>query len=214
MKIKHIIWDWNGTLFNDLDLSYILTHRIVAEYGGPSFTKKDLRKACDHPAINIYKTLHPDFNEADFPKLAKDWYEDYQAKSLEYQLFSDSISALEKISDSNISQSIVSALNGVHLVNIVERFELMNYFTHVDGLRDLTGHSKVELALTQFAKLHIEANEAVVIGDTLHDLEVAEEIGAHCILIRGGYDCGDKLEKSSAPVVNTREEALKLVTEI
>ena len=48
--------------------------------------------------------------------------------------------------------------------------------------------------------------ETLMIGDTVHDYEVAKEIGSDCILIASGHQNYDILAKTGAEVHNTLEE--------
>jgi len=45
-----------------------------------------------------------------------------------------------------------------------------------------------------------------LIGDTVHDYEVAREIGAKCLLIAGGHQSIEKLTACGVPVLNNIKE--------
>jgi phosphoglycolate phosphatase len=42
-----------------------------------------------------------------------------------------------------------------------------------------------------------------MVGDTLHDFEVAQHAGIQCILVASGHQSRQRLEKSRAPVVGS-----------
>lgn len=49
----------------------------------------------------------------------------------------------------------------------------------------------------------------VVIGDTLHDCQLANEIGADCILLSTGHQSKDDLLTTGKPVINSLKELTK-----
>lgn len=211
MSIKHIIWDWNGTLLDDSKLIIELTIHYVKKYYKQTITPEEYVKAYEHPIINTYKNLCKDFNEEVFPELAREWFESYASQSLNTSLFDDSLNVLQEFKSLGVSQSIVSALNHELLDNMINRFQLTDFFFCFDGLQNIAGESKISIALNQFSNLNIKPIESVVIGDSIHDLEVAKEIGSNCILLTGGADCEEKLRSSNNLVLNSRTEALDAV---
>ena len=60
-------------------------------------------------------------------------------------------------------------------------------------------------------QLHWNPEEVVLVGDTLHDFEVAEAIGAHCVLMAHGHHTAERLAESGAPVVHSLRELLQLL---
>ena len=74
-------------------------------------------------------------------------------------------------------------------------------FDEVLGLHDVYAVSKVQLAKDYLAKSGVDSADAVFLGDTNHDAEVARAIGCRCFLIAGGHQCGEVLAQSGAPVL-------------
>ena len=52
---------------------------------------------------------------------------------------------------------------------------------------------------------------AVVIGDSVHDFEVAQALGVGCVLQSGGHQPPETLRKTGAPVVKGLREAAALI---
>ncbi len=128
--------------------------------------------------------------------------DEYEARKSESDLHSGAKEVLASISQSGKGQSILSAYSQHTLVEIVEHYKLSSCFTHLVGLDHIYATSKVDLGLDLIRKLELKEEEAVLIGDTLHDYDVAKEIGADCILIANGHQNRNKLLKCGAPVMN------------
>lgn len=82
-------------------------------------------------------------------------------------------------------------------------------FDEVCGLDDIYAKSKLSLA----AKWKEEHSEecAVFVGDTTHDAESADIIGAECILLSGGHEAREKLCGTGAFVADSPNGILKYV---
>ena len=49
---------------------------------------------------------------------------------------------------------------------------------------------------------NINGDEVLFIGDTLHDLEVSNAMGAKCVLVSCGHQSIDVLSKGNVPILN------------
>ena len=52
-----------------------------------------------------------------------------------------------------------------------------------------------------------------MIGDTLHDADVARAMGCRCILVCGGHQLPETLKTAGVPVADTLRDAAKLIFE-
>ena len=48
---------------------------------------------------------------------------------------------------------------------------------------------------------HIDKEHVLFIGDTLHDLDVANEMGVHCLLVSRGHHSEERLKEASSAIV-------------
>ena len=70
------------------------------------------------------------------------------------------------------------------------------------GLDNIYAHSKTELGRAWVAELGIPAGDILLIGDTLHDLEVARELGVDCVLVAAGHHPADRLRRATDRVLD------------
>ena len=88
----------------------------------------------------------------------------------------------------------------------------MDYlFTQLLGARDIYVKGKVAIALAWITQNDIDANDVLMIGDTVHDFEVAENIGCDCILIARGHNSKERLMSTGAMVLDSIEELIRVV---
>jgi phosphoglycolate phosphatase len=116
--------------------------------------------------------------------------------------------ALLELQRRGIGQSVVSAMEQRLLGQVLERFGLHVYMTHVRGLDHLDASSKVELGLALQRELGLAPHEILLVGDTLHDFEVASAIGCRCLLYARGHQTRARLEQCGAPLIDSLDVVL------
>ncbi len=113
---------------------------------------------------------------------------------------------LEKFSEMGISQSLLSAAKQKMLEDLMKYHKLEKYFIKISGLDNHYANSKVDIGRSWINELQFEPNEILLIGDTIHDVEVADEIGTKCVLIAQGHATYDRLIASGRRVFNNLYE--------
>jgi phosphoglycolate phosphatase len=207
-KYKHIIWDWNGTIFNDVLLGIEIINDMLKERGQTLLTVESYRDTFIIPVKDYYAKIGFNFSKEPFELVGKMWMDEYERRKFEYKLYDGIVEVLEKIHILGIGQSILSAYSQHTLDEMIDHFDLRKYFTHVVGLDNIYAASKLHLGKNLMQRLGNGKGEAVIIGDTEHDYEVAMEIGADSILIANGHQSKEKLEVLGVPVLNDVRELL------
>lgn len=190
---KHVIWDWNGTLLNDVDFCRRIINRILVENNLPVLSLKKYREIFTFPVQNYYQAAGLDFTKTSFEIMGKDFIDEYESKKLSCSLFDNAIDVLSGIQKQRIGQSVLSAYLHDNLVSILEHYQLTKYFDNIIGLDNIYAGSKTHLGLSLVEQLNIPKDQILFIGDTLHDAEVAEAMGVKSILIANGHQEKNKL---------------------
>jgi len=192
-NFKHVIWDWNGTLLNDVDFCCKIINRILVENNLPVLSLKKYREIFTFPVQNYYQAAGLDFTKTSFEIMGKDFIDEYESKKLSCSLFDNAIDVLSGIQKQGIGQSVLSAYLHDNLVSILEHYQLTKYFDNIIGLDNIYAGSKTHLGLSLVEQLNIPKDQILFIGDTLHDAEVAEAMGVKSILIANGHQEKNKL---------------------
>ena len=197
---EHIIWDWNGTIFNDVDLSVSLINDLLAKYGLNRITRMEYLNYFTMPVKEYYARLGFDFSKYSFEIVGREWMDEYERRKFESGLYDGIKEILAKINSLNIGQSILSAYSQHTLDEMVDHYGLRSYFNFVFGLDNIYAASKMHQGKKLMEKLG--NGKVLLIGDMIHDLEVANEIGADCLLLASGHQSYEKLNSLSAGFSN------------
>lgn len=206
--MKRIIWDWNGTLFDDVDLCFHVINRLLKKYDRtPLETIQDYRNVFEFPVINYYQTIGFDFEQTPFDQLAEEYMADYQPKSTSCTLRADAMYALNKAKEYGFGQCILSASETHNLMEQVQRLQIESVFDEIFSIDNQYAHGKAELA--RRCKEMFPDDELWLVGDTFHDREVAHIMDANCLLVCGGHQ---NVEQSE-PVMDSLTECVERINE-
>jgi len=205
-KYKNIIWDWNGTLFDDIELCKDIINNVLKKRKMSTLTTEVYRDIFTIPVEEYYKKAGFDFSKEPFEKVGKEWMDEYEQRKYEADLSNGAYETVVSIHAQGISQSILSAYKQNTLDEITAKFGLKQYMSNIIGLDHIYATGKVELGKKLMLKLEDGKNNSLLIGDTLHDCEVAKEIGADSILISSGHQSKKRLLQCGVRVFDNFSE--------
>jgi phosphoglycolate phosphatase-like HAD superfamily hydrolase len=209
--MAHLIWDWNGTLLDDLDLVVAATNISLATLDGPRVTADEHRRDFHRPVSSYYAhVLGRPVSADEFAILDAAFHRAYRAGLAECSLTAD---ALEAVAAWPGTQSLLSMFFHRELVPVVTGHGLHVHLSRIDGLRDeIGGGSKLPHLTAHIEALGLAPEECVLIGDSVDDAEAAQAIGAGIVLYGGGFTDASRLRETGVPVASTLVEAVALAT--
>src|ERR1035437_5524564 len=208
-KFKHIIWDWNGTLLHDTALCLNIINGLLKSKNLKTLSLEEYRLIFDFPVKNYYAKAGFNFNGYSFEDVGKEWMDEYEIRKGETILFEGTKEVLDYICSLGIGQSILSAYSLHTLIEIINDHGLSKYFKHITGLDHIYATSKLDIGRELINKIDVSPPKIVLIGDTIHDHEVASELGIQCILIANGHHSRERLLLSGFPVLNDIRELIQ-----
>lgn len=200
--IKLVIWDWNGTLLNDVDVCISTINTLLARHGyTPLSGKEEYRQKFQFPIKEYYQKLGIDFARTPFDALAAEYMKLYHSLSETCPLQPESLSTLSLLHQQGVRQVLLSASMQEHLLMQTGRYPLSPYFEQFLGIRDIYAKSKLELARSFVAACGCNADEVLFVGDSVHDFEVAAGCGCKSVLYCNGHQSCEALASTGAPVI-------------
>jgi len=208
--MPYILWDWNGTLLDDTQAALDTLNIMLARRGAKPIEMDFYRDTFAFPVRPFYESIGMVLENEDWDALAREYHALYaaQPKALNLEAFA----ALEKARAAGARQSIISALRQDLLDDVTTSLGVAPYMECVYGTDNLDGSSKLDRALELMSAIAPQTGEApdiVLIGDALHDKEVADALGVRCVLCAQGSHAGWRLRKV-APTGDTLLEAVGL----
>jgi phosphoglycolate phosphatase-like HAD superfamily hydrolase len=207
--VRHLVWDWNGTLIDDHLAVVAAINDALARLRLRPIDSETFRTHFTRPVQRFYEQVagRP-IEAAEWLTLDETYHRSYGASVERLQLAPDAEAALAAAEAAGLGQSLLSMWRHQDLVALVERLGIGRFFRRVDGLRVPGGEGKTEHLVAHLAALEVEAPAALLVGDTLDDLAAARAVGARCVLYDGGSHHREALEATGAPVVDSLTAAV------
>ena len=209
-KVKSIIWDWNGTLLNDVDICINSINHLLSKRGHTALTREKYREIFTFPVKEYYESAGFNFQDESFDEVAVEFIDLYRDAIRECTLFPDAMPVLEWFGRKGYRQYMVSAMEHQFLEDSLQNCKVAQYFHDFSGIDDHLANGKVAMARKFIANRGIDPMTTIFIGDTLHDSEVAKTLGMRCLLVASGHQSEARLLSSGSEVVPGLKSIVKL----
>ncbi|MFE9372109.1 HAD family hydrolase [Streptomyces sp. NPDC006711] len=216
----HLVWDWNGTLLDDIAAVIEATNAAFAQLGMAPITLERYRDLYCVPIPVFYQRLMGRLpTDAEWLVMDAAFHEQYWARADACGLTEGAAELLAARRRAGRGQSLLSMAPHEHLVPIVRRHGITEHFLRVDGRTGPSHGSKAEhmvrhLTALRAADPEISGERIVVIGDAVDDAVAAAAVGARAVLFTGGSHSRVSLTVAGVPVVDTLAEAVAVAEEL
>jgi phosphoglycolate phosphatase len=201
--IKHIIWDWNGTLYDDPHVCVEALNTILEKRNLPLVDIDQYREIFRFPVRAYYEEIGFDFETDDWDGMAREFHEIYgKVREADHTSLRAGVKeALTELKKRGIPMSVLSAAETTMLNHDLEQSNIRNFFSHACGTSDIYAGSKTDSGHQLIAELGLNPSEILLVGDTTHDHEVALELGCQCVLLTGGHQAEHRLQKCGRKII-------------
>ncbi|EDY45826.1 HAD family hydrolase [Streptomyces sp. SPB074] len=213
---RHLVWDWNGTLFHDMDAVLGATNAAFAELGMDGLDPLTLdryRELYRVPVTAFYEAL---LGRAPTPGewelMDGTFQRHYARESVRCGLTAGAVELLDGWLAAGRSQSLLSMYGHEELVPLVKGFGIADRFVRVQGRTGPSGGGKADHLVRHLAALagDVDPARTVVIGDAADDGHAARAAGARAVLYTGGSHSRASLARTGFPVADSLADAVAL----
>lgn len=205
LKYKYIVWDWNGTLLDDISASLASVNDMLIKRNMDIIDIVRYKECIGVPIICFYEQVF-DLEKEEYEDLLREYNEGYNKHLKNCSLADGARELLEKFRSDNVIQLIVSSANNIILKENIEKFGVSEYFDAALGSDNFFAESKIQRAVEYINKKG--KGDILVIGDLAHDYEMAQELSADCILTKTGHENPKVLAKCNCKIVENLREII------
>jgi phosphoglycolate phosphatase-like HAD superfamily hydrolase len=216
--VRHVVWDWNGTLFDDFDANVAAVAEVCDAAGGPVVTAELYRRHFVRPVSVFYeRLLGRPLEPGEWDGLNAGYFSAYRRRLASLGLVPGAEEALAAVAASGRSQSLLSMWEHEELVRLVRRFGIEQHFLRVDGQRGTGGDSKEAFLAQHVGRVEavlgpLTPGEVLVVGDSVDDARAATALGLGCVLVSGGPEDPEAPHGTGVPVVASVADAVGALT--
>jgi len=198
IPLTDLVWDWNGTLLDDTQACVNTLNQLLEARGIATLDVSRYRELFGFPVSDFYRRLGVRLELENWDELAETFHRVFLADPT-LRLRVEAQAVLEQVAARGLRQTILSAAEQTMLEQMVVRAGIAQHFAHIVGSDNLHGRSKRDQGRALATTLAVPPGQVLLVGDTLHDADVARELGFHCVLVADGHQSSDRLAASGYP---------------
>jgi len=208
---KTIFFDFNGTIIDDVELCLNILNEMLESCGHQKVSYEKYKEIFGFPVKDYYVKAGFDFSKESFEDLSGVFIKKYQKPSLNCNLQDGVVDVIKKLISEEYNVVLLTASEINNVIEQLKSFKIYDLFNDVLGTGDIYAKSKVEIGVNYINNFNIDPKNAVMIGDTTHDKEVADKMGIDCILYSKGHQSRQRLEEVCDKVIDNMSDIFKFI---
>lgn len=185
---------------DDVALAVRSVNRLLERRGLPELDLETYRRVFRFPVSDYYADVGIDLTSDDMSAVSDEFHEGYLAGVTACGMHKGTLPLLERYSVAGIRQYVLSAAEEGMLLEWVGMLGIGRFFDGVYGLPDRLAATKLDRGHDLVATHHLNVTRTAFIGDTDHDVEVAQALGCRPVLVACGHQDRQRLLATGAQV--------------
>lgn len=191
---RNLIFDWSGTLCDDMALTIEATNFVLSQYGREPLDRDAFRNEFQLPYPDYYAWKTP---EASLTDLEKFYRQAFDSSVQQVTVIPHAAEFLAFCAERGIRCFILTSMDPRAFDEQVRHLGLKGYFEHIhSGIRN-----KEEYIYTLLRQHSLNPAETAFIGDMQHDINAAHCAGIIGIGVLTGYNNAQQLSAAAPDLV-------------
>lgn len=210
-NFDHIIWDWNGTIIDDAWLCVEIMNEVLREKHLNLIDLESYRKNFCFPVKEYYKKLGFNFKKEEFKISGLLFIKKYLNRMYEPEIYHGFIDLIKLLASKGIRHSILSAQDSNTLDIVTEHYKVRKYFENIVGVNNQYAYGKIKEGIGLLEKVKHKKDRILIIGDTVHDAEIATQLGIQCLLLSCGHNDESQLSNTNYKIIDCHAKITNFV---
>jgi len=190
MKYRALLFDWSGTLVDDLPPTLYATNAVLAKYEVPAMGREEFRERFRLPYPEFYEEVLPGVPLGDLEDIFRNAFNDSPEG---VSVLPHAREMLEWCRSQEIRCFVLSSMDVGIFTEQAEAFGLIEYFEGIyAGVIDK--RQRIGKILEENG---LEKETTAFLGDMVHDVEAAKHGGVDSLALATGYDPVERLVKNN-----------------
>ncbi|KJQ55590.1 HAD family hydrolase [Microbacterium sp. SA39] len=184
--IRAVCWDWNGTLLDDAEICRQVMNAVLIDHGHePLVDLEAYRSVFRFPIRDFYRSVGIDDDR--FIAAATTYLDRLASRVGEARLHVGARDTIAALNELGVRQILASATVSNALERQMAPHDLTLLFETVLAIDDPYRASKHEVIRGWLTASDLDPQDVLLVGDTNHDREIADDLGASFIHFRAGH---------------------------
>lgn len=203
MRIKAVILDFDGTMGDTQDLIVRTMQQTIQQLGLPLRTDEQCAAMIGLPLKHTFTTLI-EMSEEMGERCAELYRRLFNENNVPgaVPVFPNVLDTVRTLHERGLILTIASARRRDTLVEFLESMNLMQYIPYVISASDIENAKPApDMVLKTLEDYHLSADEAIVVGDTKYDIEMAHRAGVKAVGVTYGNGTVEELRAYGAEYI-------------
>jgi phosphoglycolate phosphatase len=190
---KNWIFDWSGTLVDDLAMVLDATNHVLRNYGKDEMEREDFRMSFRLPYAGYYEEILPGVPLEELEDHFREGFAHSEASGVTSPLLPYALEFLECLHAKDKRMFILSSMDESAFERHVVELGIDHFFEATyAGVLDK--RDQIHIMLEKHA---LESADTVFLGDMCHDIETAKHGGLASVALLTGYQNAEQLQTAS-----------------
>ncbi|MGB1130544.1 MAG: HAD hydrolase-like protein [Haloferula sp.] len=203
---RNLIFDWSGTLVDDLPPVLDATNHVLKYYGKSPMDREEFRRRFRLPYREFYEEVLP---EVPLEELEDHFRKGFAESEGKVTPLPHSREKLEWCRDHGIRAFVLTSMDAPSFYSQLKDFGFEEFFEETyAGVLD-----KRELILSLVSDHGLDPGETAFVGDMTHDIDTAHHAGLTSVAVLSGYTHAGPLSEARPHITVQDLEGLRRVME-
>lgn len=196
-KLRLVVFDWDGTLMDSVGAIVSCTLAAVADLGWDPVTPESIRGTVGMGLREAMFSLLPTATDADYQRLLER-YRAHWLGGLGEQpfLFPGVPPMLDALEAAGLLLAVATGKSRRGLDHVLAQSSLAGRFHATRTVDEAFSKPHPQMLLDILDELGVRPAEALVVGDTTYDLDMASQAGAAAVAVLSGTHTREELARS------------------
>lgn len=184
-----VAFDWDGTLFDSTAIIARCIQRAVVDVGGREPSDEQAAYVIGMGLAQALAHAAPDVPVQDYPALAARYRYHYMAMQDDISLFEGVVPLLHELRARGLRLAVATGKSRKGLDLVLRAVELQGLFDSSRTADETASKPHPQMLLELMEEFALQPQQVLMVGDTTHDLEMAQRAG--CDSVGVGYGAHD-----------------------
>jgi len=181
--IKHVIFDFDGTLADSEDVFYHISNDVCEKFGRPLFTLEQYRYYTSIPIKQAIKELNVKWHQ--IPKYSFEGCLSFMRRIGSINLFDGIIDVLDELAELGLGMSIISSNSQENIRHLLDSNNLDCFESIISAQRLFNKHRFIKHFLKDS---NLKSDEVLYVGDEVRDIHACKKANVRVIAASWGFD--------------------------
>lgn len=199
---KLVIFDWDGTLMDSVDRIVSSMQSAAKIVGLVIPTSEEVKQIIGLSITEALEQLFVGITGEQTEAMRQQYKHQYQeVDNTPTPLFDNAINLLERLKQKDKLLAVATGKGREGLNRVLNMSETVDYFHTTRCAGEMPSKPNPEMLKSILSELNVAPHEAIMIGDTSHDLKMAQNAGVDSIGVTFGVHSRDVLNKYNPKAV-------------